>query len=52
MDKLVNNFMHNRIIDYLAAFLSALTPSKINKFLIITASHIVLLKLYEIMHNI
>ena len=52
MDKLVNGFMHNKIIYYIAELLSFLTPSKVNKFLLITCSYIVILKLYEVMHNI
>jgi len=52
MDKLVNDFMHSKIIYYIATLLSFLTPSKVNKFLFITCSYIVILKVYKIMHNI
>jgi len=52
MDKLVNGFMNSKIILYIATLLSFLTPSKVNKFLLITCGYILILKFYEVMHNI
>ena len=52
MDKLVNSFMHNKIILYIATLLSFLTPSKVNRLLFITSSYILVLKIYDVMHNI
>ena len=50
MNKFIDNFMHNKIIEYIAATLSVFTPNKVNKYLIITSAYIFVLKLYEISH--
>lgn len=51
MDKLVNGFMNSKIILYTATLLSFLTPSKVNKFLLITCGYIVVLKFYETIYK-
>ncbi len=50
MNKLIDNFMNNKIIEYIAAAISAFTPNKVNKYLIVTSAYIFILKLYEISH--
>lgn len=52
MNKLINNFMNNKFIEYIAILLSMLTPNKVNKYLIISCGYIVVLKLYEVIHQI
>ncbi len=51
MTKLIKNVYSNNILIYIATILSILTPTKINKYLIITAIYIAILKLYTIVHN-
>lgn len=50
MIKLVNNFMHNNVLIYIAAILAFLTPSKINKYIIITSIYIIILKMYKLVY--
>lgn len=50
MTKLVNNFTNNKICIYVANILSYLSPSRINKSLIITSLYIVILKMYKILY--
>ena len=52
MTKLIKNFYSNNILIYIATILSILTPIKINKYIIITAMYMTVLKLYTTIYNI
>lgn len=52
MNKLINNFLNNKLIGYIATILSMLTPNKVNKYLLISCGYIIILKLYEVIHQI